>query len=275
MVLGYISNESRRFHVFVANRVQEIQNSTSVEQWNHVESKQNPADEASRGVKSQELLHSRWINGPAFLWKTEDQWPINQDHSEGTFGLQNNDPEVKKHVTMATTEILKVDSEKTSLCERVKYFSDWYRAKRAIALCTPYTRSLRARVQKKKCKEELTREEKITDIESAECAIIRAVQTSVFKEELDVLKQIKRKNPDPNSRVFGQQRKTNIKTFTAHCTRSILLLMTKKFCESVTISEVQVCQMTLSFPSYYQEIATLPRSLSGTFTNAQVTKTRP
>ena len=37
VVLGYISNESRRFHVFVANRVQEIQNSTSVEQWNHVE----------------------------------------------------------------------------------------------------------------------------------------------------------------------------------------------------------------------------------------------
>ena len=136
VVLGYISNESRRFHVFVANRVQEIQNSTSVEQWNHVESKQNPADEASRGVKSQELLHSRWINGPAFLWKTEDQWPINQDHSEGTFGLQNNDPEVKKHVTMATTEILKVDSEKTSLCERVKYFSDWYRAKQAIAVYT-------------------------------------------------------------------------------------------------------------------------------------------
>ena len=210
VVLGYISNESRRFHVFVANRVQEIQNSTSVEQWNHVESKQNPADEASRGVKSQELLHSRWINGPVFLWKTEDQWPINQDHSEGTFDLQNNDPEVKKYVTMATTQI---DSEKTSLCERVRYFSDWYRAKRAIALFTRYVRSLRARVQEKHCKEELTREVKVTELESAERAIIRAVQTSAFKEELDVLKQIKRKNPDPNSRAWAQQRKSNIKTY--------------------------------------------------------------
>ena len=28
VVLGYISNESRRFHVFVSNRVQEIKNST-------------------------------------------------------------------------------------------------------------------------------------------------------------------------------------------------------------------------------------------------------
>ena len=115
---------------------------------------------------------------------------------------------------MATTQIVKVDSEKTSLCERVKYFSDWYRAKRAIALCIRYIRSLRARVQKKQCKEELTREVKVTDLESAERAIIRAVQTSAFKEELDVLKQIKRKNPDPNSRVFAQQRKTNLKTYT-------------------------------------------------------------
>ena len=230
VVLGYISNESRRFHVFVANRVQEIQNSTSVEQWNHVESKQNPADEASRGVKSQELLHSRWINGPAFLWKTEDQWPINEDHSEGTFGLQNNDPEVKKHVTMATTQIVKVYSEKTSLCERVKYFSDWYRAKRAIALCIRYIRSLRARVQKKQCKEELTRKVKVTDLESAERAIIRAVQTSAFKEELGVLKQLKWRNPDPNSRVFAQQRKSNIKTYSS--------------LYKVDVSDVQACQMT-------------------------------
>ena len=58
VVLGYIANESRRFHVFVANRVQEIQENTSVDQWKYVESKQNPADEASRGLKTQELLNS-------------------------------------------------------------------------------------------------------------------------------------------------------------------------------------------------------------------------
>ena len=61
----------------------------------------------------------------------------------------------------------------------------------------------------------MTREVKVTDLESAECAIIRVVQTSVFKEELDVLKQIKRKNLDSNSRVFVQQRKSNIKTYSS------------------------------------------------------------
>ena len=47
--------------------MQEIQENTSVDQWKYVESKQNPADEASRGLKTQELLNSRWITGPEFL----------------------------------------------------------------------------------------------------------------------------------------------------------------------------------------------------------------
>lgn len=42
VVLGYLSNESRRFHVFVSNRVQEIQDSTDKRQWRYVESEQNP-----------------------------------------------------------------------------------------------------------------------------------------------------------------------------------------------------------------------------------------
>ena len=46
VVLVYIPNESSRFHVFVANRVQEIQENTSVDQGKYFESKHNPADEA-------------------------------------------------------------------------------------------------------------------------------------------------------------------------------------------------------------------------------------
>ena len=168
------------------------------------------------------------------------------------------------YVTMVTTQIVKVDSEKTSLCERVKHFSDWYRAKRAIAMCIRYIRSLRARVQKKQCKEELTREVKVTDLESAERAIIREVQTSAFKEELDVLKQIKRKNPDPNSRVFAKQRKSNIKTYSS-------LYKLDPFVDEDGILRVggRLRRASLS------DDMTLLSSLSGIFTNAQVTKARP
>ena len=37
VVLGYLANESRWFHVFVANRVQQIKDHTSVSQWRHVD----------------------------------------------------------------------------------------------------------------------------------------------------------------------------------------------------------------------------------------------
>ena len=50
VILGYISNESRRFHVYVANCVQEIHDKSSPKQRKYVETKSNPADEGSRGV---------------------------------------------------------------------------------------------------------------------------------------------------------------------------------------------------------------------------------
>ena len=65
VVLGYIGYDSKRFHIFVANHVQSIRDSTSVEQWNHVNTKLNPADIASRGMEAEDLMNSTlWWKGP-------------------------------------------------------------------------------------------------------------------------------------------------------------------------------------------------------------------
>ena len=50
IVLGYIYNESKRFHVYVANRIQQIRSHTESTQWRYVNSQNNPADMASRGA---------------------------------------------------------------------------------------------------------------------------------------------------------------------------------------------------------------------------------
>ena len=50
VVLGFINNESRRFPVYVANRVQLIRDYTSPDQWRYVKSGSNPADEGSRSL---------------------------------------------------------------------------------------------------------------------------------------------------------------------------------------------------------------------------------
>lgn len=41
VVLGYINNEARRFHVYVANRVQIIRDATEPHQWHYIESASN------------------------------------------------------------------------------------------------------------------------------------------------------------------------------------------------------------------------------------------
>ena len=48
--LQYIKNKMRRFQTFGANRVAEIRETSSPEQWHHVPGVINPADDGSRGV---------------------------------------------------------------------------------------------------------------------------------------------------------------------------------------------------------------------------------
>ena len=50
VALGYVNNESKRFKVFVANRVQLIHDNSNTNQWHYVDTKSNPADDASRGL---------------------------------------------------------------------------------------------------------------------------------------------------------------------------------------------------------------------------------
>ncbi|XP_078482500.1 uncharacterized protein LOC144743196 isoform X2 [Ciona intestinalis] len=72
VVLGYLANDVRRFHVFVANRIQQINELTEPKGWYYVSSKDNPSDCASRGMKACQLTsESSWIRGPEFLWKSD------------------------------------------------------------------------------------------------------------------------------------------------------------------------------------------------------------
>ncbi len=51
-VLKYILNDTSRFQTYVANRVSTIRNLSQKSKWRHVNSAANPADDASRGVRS-------------------------------------------------------------------------------------------------------------------------------------------------------------------------------------------------------------------------------
>ena len=72
-MLKYLENEDKRFQTFVANRISIIREMSSSEQWHYVNTDDNPADDASRGVSATQL-HC-WIHGPAFLHQPINDWP--------------------------------------------------------------------------------------------------------------------------------------------------------------------------------------------------------
>ena len=122
IVLAYIQNDVKRFHVFVANRIQVIQSATSRDQWRYIESSKNPADHTSRGLDAKELVTSNWLRGPEFLWRTlpKSKTVLEVIHAE--------DVEVTRVIVHVThTKIFK-------LSDRLKKFSDWNRALNSINL---------------------------------------------------------------------------------------------------------------------------------------------
>ena len=75
VVLGYITNESQRFYVYVDNRVELIRSMSTLVQWRYVETDLKPADLAKHGVPSNKLVEMSWLVGPEFLRKPEKTLP--------------------------------------------------------------------------------------------------------------------------------------------------------------------------------------------------------
>ena len=64
-VLCYVANQTSRFQTFIANRLAIIHEGSQIKQWKYIDSKSNPADCVSRGMKADKLLAADWwIHGP-------------------------------------------------------------------------------------------------------------------------------------------------------------------------------------------------------------------
>ena len=69
-VLLWIQSYAQKHQVFVANRVAEIMDSSTVDQWNHVPGDWNRADIGTRGVTITQFQESDWLTRPAWLLET-------------------------------------------------------------------------------------------------------------------------------------------------------------------------------------------------------------
>ncbi|GFW96585.1 integrase catalytic domain-containing protein [Trichonephila clavipes] len=64
--------------VFVENRVKEIRQLTRGHLWKHVPGNLNIADLLSRGCSPQQMLISRWWEGPLWLRESPEYWPLGE-----------------------------------------------------------------------------------------------------------------------------------------------------------------------------------------------------
>ncbi|XP_032416936.1 uncharacterized protein LOC116718815 [Xiphophorus hellerii] len=145
VVLGYIQNESRRFYVYVCNRVQRIRKSSNPDQWNYIPTELNPADIASRSIPAQALENSKWLTGPDFLLRQNRH----TEQTETSFNLVDpeSDPEIRPTVTCCLTVLTDSFVDPSHF----ESFSSWKSLLRAIARLVHIVRLYKKENQTSKC----------------------------------------------------------------------------------------------------------------------------
>lgn len=193
IVLSYIQNEKRRFHTYVANRLAVIHAGSSVEQWRHIKSEENPADDLSRGLRIADLADNRrWFHGPKFLSEV-----LIPDKNIPPTSIADDDPEVRKEkVVLACAP----DTQEDIIDQLIHRHSSWTKLKRAVAWLLRYKGYLLAKARK----QTLVRgEEKLSvqELNNAERSIIRFAQRQEYREEIRRL-QTPAKAVLKNSRIY-------------------------------------------------------------------------
>ena len=179
IVLSYIWNDSKRFQVFVGNRVSFIRERCSPEQWRHVEGKSNPADVLSRGCMG-DALPPIWFQGPTFLHDYKSEWP-NQEKLQ----VPDDDPEVKKNVISAVTEVNRAESCQFEhpIEKMMKHYSSFYKLKKAIS----WLIRIKSHLQKKSTG--LKGAVSVLEQKAAEKMVIKFVQHQAYNTEVEALSQ--------------------------------------------------------------------------------------
>ena len=178
VILGYIANTTRRFFVYVANRVSRIHAFSGADRWKHVPTDQNPADLATRSFHARDLPGSRWILGPSFLREDSQSAPA-VDDCEYPLVDEDSDKEVRPVVSSAKVSL----EPRFGLgCDRFKRFSTWDSLVRAIAFLKRFVRRWKS---SSKDSDQVTQSSVTSDAVSV---IIKSAQSEAYREEIDAIR---------------------------------------------------------------------------------------
>ncbi|XP_048759484.2 uncharacterized protein LOC125669080 [Ostrea edulis] len=174
VVLGYITNETRRFYVYVGNRVSRIRSSSNPDQWHYVPTDQNPADLATRGLKPFMLRDSLWLKRPSFLFQE------GQSQKQDFNLIQpDSDQEIRPEV-----QNLKVTTAPTTGLDTKRFarFTDWRTLLTVIRLIKQVLRNMCSKTSsdRNQCNPFVSNEE-------AERVFLREVQKEAYGIEISLI----------------------------------------------------------------------------------------
>jgi ribonuclease HI len=178
IVLRYIRNTSKRFHTFVANRLQMIHDASSPQQWRHVPTNLNPADLASRGLNAGNKDQDRrklqfWFNGPEFLWQECRSWP---EQPVDLPDVEDADREVK--ITKASVGV--IAALENAISDPIKRLihrpSCWYRLQKSVAWLLRFKKYLLSQCKRNNESNVLSGPLKVKELEAAPDEIVKLIQ---------------------------------------------------------------------------------------------------
>lgn len=168
IVLAWLAQHASTWRTFVANRIADIHRRHPNLQWGHVPSAENPADCASRGVSTDELVtNTLWWNGPHWLRASKTAWP--QFPSDSA----NCECEVQANVTSHVADA------KTTDWSPIDDISSWPRLVHVTAYCIKFIDH---------CQKNLQQGPSSLDcVTRARNFLVRIAQRTAFASELQAL----------------------------------------------------------------------------------------
>lgn len=168
IVCNWLRDLPDRKDVFVSVRVAEIQETTSQFTWNHVKSKNNPADIVSRGSVPTDLCKNElWWHGPTWLSKPTEHWDSFSSH----------------FVVTNVANIALINNVKDSIFSNLFIrISNPVKLIRVVAYCLRFVHNAR------RIGNHLSGELSVPEIQEAEIHVIKAVQEESFGSELHCLR---------------------------------------------------------------------------------------
>ena len=202
ITLYRLKKPSATFMMWVANRVEDIQNTTDITNWKYVNTLENPADISSRGCSLSELMNSSlFYNGPEWLTKKNHLFV---DISE-IFQDENSEEEKQEFKGPHMNVLFSKSDEEDVIKNILEKFNNWGKAIRIVGWimrwrknvirdqsCKTDLRSNFTLRSKQKKKLQITYDELFLspkEVTEVEHLFFRYSQSQEFAEEITILSE--------------------------------------------------------------------------------------